>query len=138
MKKIIVITFIILLMSGCTNNKLVCSSSATSDDIQIIQNFKLTYEKNEIKEFVIHKTYKFEDEERYKSFGLLMDIYKKNIESMKNDGVVYSQINGNKTYKFKLKVTTEDLTDDKLSTLELNVKLDEFQKILEDQGLKCK
>ena len=137
MKKIILILIIILLVSGCSNNKIICYSKANSNEIKIVQNYKLTFKEKEITKFIIQKKYIFENIEKYNTFKLLMDKYKENIKSLNNDNISYNDKSKNKVYSFKLIIDSTKVNDENLEFLGLNKNLKKFKKILEDQGLEC-
>lgn len=136
MKRIIFILIIILLVNGCTNNKIICYSKTNSDGIKIIQNYKLTYEEKEITEFIIQKKYVFEDITKYNTFKVLMDKYKEDVKSL-NNNISYTETSKNQKYSFKLTLDVSKTNNEELEFLGLNKNLSEFKKILEDQGLKC-
>lgn len=129
MKKIIILTIIVLLMTGCSNT-ITCKTK--NSDVQ--EEYNIKYKNNNISKITIKKTYKFTDKKEFEQF----ETFVKYNASKENENIKSSYKKKNKKYIIKQIYKVEKMTDDELNKHSLNKNKEEFVNNLKDNGLTCK
>lgn len=129
MKKIIILTIIVLLMTGCSNT-ITCKTK--NSDVQ--EEYNIKYKNNNISKITIKKTYKFTDKKEFEQF----ETFVKYNASKENENIKSSYKKKNKKYIIKQIYNVEKMTDDELNKHSLIKNKEEFVNNLKDNGLTCK
>lgn len=129
----IIMLSMLLLLTGCTK-QMTCTSKGNADDITIIQEYKIKYEKNVIKNISAEKIYKFENKEKFESFENLMDY----TASQQQENIEIEYKKKNKKYILKQKFDMEKLSDEQVEKYGLTKDKDTFVNSLKESGLQCK
>ena len=140
MKKLLSLVLVVTLFAaGCGKNdqQVVCTSSATTNGMTIEQKYVLDYAGEGISNVEVNKSYAFDKDDAFKSFGTVIDNTISNMTGVENDYIKFESSEKGKKYTTTLTVDMQKITDEELTTLGLNKNLEEFRTTLEDQGLKC-
>ncbi|MFA5603342.1 MAG: hypothetical protein WDA12_00590 [Bacilli bacterium] len=139
MKKRLWLTIImIILITGCGEKKLTCTSNGKTEDMTIKQKYFLTIEDKNITKVKSEKEYIFKSNDLYNSFETVVNHSKSNIEELDNSKIKFNTKKTKDSYKLTMEVNMKDVDEEEITSLGLNKNLDEFKKTLEEQGLTCK
>ena len=141
MKKILSLVLVVTLFAaGCGKNdqRVVCTSNATANGMTIEQEYILDYAGEGISNVEVNKSYAFDKDDAFKSFGTVINNTISNMKEAENDYIKFESNEKNKKYTTKLTVDMQKATSEELTTLGLNKNLEEFRTTLEGQGLTCK
>jgi len=136
---VIVSVILIMLMAGCGDRepKVVCTSDATNNGMTIKQEYILKYSGKNITNVVVTKSYAFDNNDNFKTFGTVIDNTVSNMNEMKKEYITFTSTKENKKYTTKLDVEMAKITDDELTKLGLSKELSKLEETLENQGLVC-
>ncbi|MFA5603340.1 MAG: hypothetical protein WDA12_00580 [Bacilli bacterium] len=139
MKKIIfTMVAAIVLITGCGDKKLICTSNGKAEDMTIDQKYVLTIEGKNIIAVKSEKEYIFKSNDLYNSFETVVNHSKSNIEELDNSKIKFNTKKTKDSYKLTMEVNMKDVDDEEIRSLGFNKNLNEFQTTLEEQGLVCK
>ena len=130
MKKIILTTLTLILLTGC-GNKIICKTK----DGDVSEKYKITYKENEITNIEIQKTYKFSDKKEYNAFE---KIVKQITTQEKNENIEISYKKKNKKYIITQKYNIPSISEEELKEHGLSKNKEELINNLKNNGLKCK
>ncbi len=139
MKKILSLVLVVtLFVAGCGNkNQVVCTSDATNKGITITQKYILDYAGEGISNIEVNKSYAFDEDERFESFGTVMNNTVTTMKESENEYIKFESSKKGRKYTTKLTVDMNKATTEEITKLGLNKNLEEFRTTLEDQGLTC-
>ena len=130
MKRIILTTLTIILLTGC-GNKIVCKTK----DGDVSENYTITYKENEITSIENEKKYKFDNKDEFNSFE---KIIKKMTTQNKNENIDVSYKKKNKKYILTQKYDIKNIEEETLKKYGLSKNKEELINNLKNNGLTCK
>ncbi len=141
MKKLLSLVLVVTLFAaGCgkKDQQVVCTSDATNNGMTIIQKYILDYAGEGISFIEVDKSYAFDKDEDFESFGTVIDNTITTMKESENEYIKFESSKKGRKYTTKLTVDMNKATTEELTKLGLNKNLEEFRTTLKDQGLSCK
>lgn len=146
MKKLSLLIFGVLILTGCSNNTLVCNLEEENEGLNQTSKVELVYENDTIKQYDITVKMKSEDsskEDIDTSVNSLIEFYDEEFKGI--DGISYKVKNeNNNTISMSItldftKIKEEDLDSAKsLSDIDRELKKADAQEYFEEKGFTCK
>lgn len=130
MKKLIIISLTLLLLTGC-GNTIICKTTGG----KITEEYKIKYNKNEITNLTTKKTYKLDTKEQFEKFESIVQY---NVKASTAPNVTAKYKKKNKKYILIQEYNVEKMTEEELNKYSLNKNKDEFVNNLKNSGLTCK
>lgn len=130
MKKILITSITLLLLTGC-GNKIICKTNKDT----ISETYTIKYNDNNVTKVITEKTYKFNSKDEFKSFEPMMQYI---IKSNTDDNIKSSYKKKNKKYILKQEYNVENMSEQDLKKNGLNKNKEELINNLKNSGLTCK
>lgn len=128
MKKILITSITLLLLTGC-GNKITCKTNKDT----VSETYKIEYSDNTITNITTIKTYKFKTKEEFKNFEPMLVYYTKTGDNIKS-----SYKKKSKKYILKQEYNIDNLTEEELTKYGLSKNKEELVNNLKNNGLTCK
>lgn len=137
---IVIMVFVLMAISKTfiiKTSKIICSSNGTTNNPKISQEYIIKYNKNDITNMKITKTYKYNDSYKFDKFEMIYNNTLSNYKSLGNSNLSYTGSVSNDTYKIILNVNVSKSKKEDLEKLDFNKNLNSMKTALENQGLIC-
>ena len=130
MKKIIIISTTLLLLTGC-GNTIICKTTGG----KIIEEYNIKYNKNEITNLTTKKTYKLDTKEQFKNFESIIQY---TVKANTSENITAKYKKKNKKYILIQDYNINKMSEEESIKLGVSKNKEELVNRLKNNGLTCK